>query len=118
MGRIASYLRALISEPLYWRVSIGTFGAMLVVLAGCLLMYFRETDAFEWVGFLLFSSACGCYGAYILYAATFGSDETFEKAIRHGDVGTDILGFLVIILVAFIAMPITIVLKLFRRHAP
>lgn len=117
MGRIAGYLRTLISEPLYWRVSIGTFGAMLVVVAGFVLVYFRAADAFDWAGLLL-SLAFGSYGAYILYAATFGSDATFEKATRHGDVGADIPGFLMLILVAFIAMPITIALKWFRRHAP
>jgi hypothetical protein len=89
---------------------------MLVVAAGFILVHFREADAPEWAGILL-SLAFGLYGAYLLYAATFGSDATFDKATRHGDVGADVPGLLLIILVAFIAMPITIALKFLRRHA-
>jgi hypothetical protein len=96
MKSIVTYLRALMSDLLYWRVSVAIFGASVAVPASIVLVRSRTTDALGWFALLL-PAAFVLYGAYLVYAASLGSDATFETLV---------------------AIPVTIALRLLRPNRP
>lgn len=80
----------------------------------------RPEAAWEWVGFLCVA-LIGVYGAYLLYTAFLGSRKRLEKATDLLADGGDILGAVFALLVAGLAIPITITLRAAlnrrQRHA-
>jgi hypothetical protein len=70
----------------------------------------RPEAAWEWVGFALVA-LIGVYGAFLLYTAFLGSRKRLEKATDWMADGGDILGAVFALLVAGLAIPITVMLR-------
>ena len=107
-----SYLRALFTDVLFWRVSVSVFALPFIVLGAYSVAQSHPMETTEWVLFALLASL-GIYGACLFYAAVFGSDSLFARSA--GWVGDgDLLGILVLFLVCAISVPITVIIRLFK----
>lgn len=70
----------------------------------------RPEAAWEWVGFGVVA-VIGVYGVCLLYTAFLGSRKRLEKTTDWIADGGDILGAVFALLVAGLAIPITIMLR-------
>ena len=108
-----AYFRTLFSDLLYWRVCVALFGTPFAGLGsyGCYsLLLGHPSEPLEWVGFALLV-AVGLYGVSLVYASIFLTDAGFEKSIRYIHDGGEILGIVLILAVALVAVPVAIVIR-------
>jgi len=91
------------------------FGAPFAVLACYAVIRWHPSEPIEWFGILLLI-ALGLYGGWLVYASIFGTDAGFEKAIRYIDDGGEILGIFLILAVALVAVPVTILIRRVKGH--
>jgi hypothetical protein len=104
------YLRSLLADPLFLRVCMALWSAPFLALGIFAGIEWRPEAAWEWVGFG-FVALIGVYGAYLLYTAFLGSGKRLEKATDWLADGGDIMGAVFALLVAGLAIPITIMLR-------
>lgn len=113
MKTVLAYFRALFCDLLYWRVCVALFGLPFAGFACYAVAYWRPTEPIEWFGMVLVV-AFGTYGAWLVYVSTLGTDENFERATRYIDDGGELLGLVLIVAVAVVAIPVTIVIRSIR----
>jgi hypothetical protein len=108
--RLLRYLKSLLADPLFLRVCMALWSAPFIALGVFAGTEWRPEEAWEWVGFG-FVALIGVYGVFLLYTAFLGSRKRLEKATDWMADGGDILGAVLALLVAGLAIPITIVLR-------
>lgn len=116
MKAVFAYFRSLFSDLLYWRVCVALFGLPLAGFACFAVFRWHPSEPLEWFGMLLLV-LLGLYGAWLVGVSMFGNDATFERSIRYIDDGGELLGVLLILAVALIAIPITVTIRLFKPRA-
>ena len=108
--KLPRYLKSLLADPLFLRVCMALWSAPFIALGVFTVTEWRPEAAWEWVGFGLVA-LIGVYGVFLLYMAFFGSRKRLEKATDWMADGGDILGAVFALLVAGLAIPITMMLR-------
>jgi thiol:disulfide interchange protein len=89
------------------------WGLPFALFSGFAISSWRPTEAIEWIGIVLLA-ALGILAIFLMYISVFGSEEKVNKAADWVSDGGDILGFLLALAVALVALPITGVIRVFR----
>jgi hypothetical protein len=130
MKRISTAFRGLFSDLLFFRVCACLIGIPIVFFAASVALSWHPTDLVEWIGMTVLA-AFGFYGGWLLYLSLFGGDDTFVRfapslinsntdTSTNGGSNADgqlfglLLSLLIILLVGLAALPITVVIRLFR----
>jgi hypothetical protein len=110
MKRLASYLRRLLKDVLFHRVSVALYSAPLAASCGYVFIPFHPTTGVGWAGWVLLLVSFVWF-TVVLWFSVFGSDAQFERVTKSLDGGE--LPFVLLVMVA--AVPVTAVLKVWRR---
>ena len=100
----------MLNDPLFQRVCVAMVAIPFAALGIYAGLKWSPADGLEWLGFTLLL-AVGCWGIFLFYAATIGNETLFNRASRFFETDSDILGVLFIVVVALIALPITLLLR-------
>ena len=114
MKRLLAPLRAAFLDPLYLRVVVALIGLLLLSGAGWIGVALHPDSASQWFGMLL-PLALGAFGLYLFGVSAWGSEERFERAMRYADASGDIAGLVLMLTVGLLALPITMLLRQFRK---
>ena len=114
MKAILAYFKEVIEDPISLRICVACWGIPFGALGLLALVQWQPTELWEWLGIAL-TTAIGVYGLFLIYAACFGSDPFFERATNYASDGADVFGLFPGIAVAIVAIPSTILLRVFRR---
>ena len=105
-----AYLRELLKDQLFMRVCMFIWGLPFIALGAYCVVAWRPVEAIEWFGFSLVS-AIGVLGFYLVGTAVLGSAERVEKSTDFMHEGGEIVGLVLAVFVAVIAVPITICIR-------
>ena len=106
--KVLGFLRPLLESPLYVRVSLALWGALMIGFAGAVLRQLSPDDGWEWIAFAIFFAVAAA-GGVLCYAAVRRG--TVERAREFLLEGGDPVGVLLAASVALFAIPITMVLR-------
>ena len=109
-----AYVPALLKDVLFWRVVMFLWGLPFAGFGFYVALTWQPTALGQWLAIGLFA-ALGLLGAYFVWVATFGSKARIEKSMNYMHEGGDIVGIVLVIVVFAAALPITAVLRAFRR---
>jgi len=115
---LLSYFKDLVGDPIFLRACVVYWGIPLFAFGCFALTQWELTGMWEWIGLTL-TTAIGAYGLFLIYAGCLGSDRLFERATNHVSDGADVLGLVLGLAVAILAIPTTILLRALRwtgRH--
>lgn len=115
MKALRAYFRTLFADLLYWRVCVALWGLPFVGLACFALAYWRPTETLEWFGLVLLVAG-GIYGAWLVYMSLLGNDENFDRATRYLEDGGELFALVLIVSVAVLAIPLTIIARSIKRR--
>ena len=111
--RVIGKLQELVQDPLFWRVTACLIGLPFVYLGVWGAIGLMPAEGWWWLGVTLLG-ALSLYGGFLVYAACFGSDKLFERAIGLVHDGGDLLALVLIVVGGLAAIPITMVLRSLR----
>ena len=114
MKAVGNYLRVLVDDSLFIRVVMFLWGVPFAVLGVAILSTWEPSAGWGWLAAVMVVGIA-LIGLSLLAIAMFGSEETVGKVAASMD-GADVLAAIAIILVGVIAIPVTILLRSFRRQ--
>jgi putative Mn2+ efflux pump MntP len=109
-----AYLRELLQDPLFMRVCMFLWGLPFVGISVYALASWHPVETYEWFGAALLC-ALGLLGFYLLGIATMGSKARLEKSTDFIHDGGDILGLVLVVAIALVAIPVAVVLRVIAR---
>ena len=117
MKNLIAYLQQTFCDPLYFKVATAIAGLLAIALGGWIgVSIWRPHGALEWFGLAL-PAAMIAGGIYLFYAATMGSQKTFDKAAVWADTQPDLIEWVFPLALAILALPVTMMLKWIKRSA-
>ena len=119
MNAMRAYLRNVISDLMFVRVVMVLWSVPFVSIGIVALLQWRPSEPWEWFG-LSFAVLIGVYGLFLAYAGIFGSATLVEKAAGFVAEGGDVLGVVLALVVAVVAIPVTIAIRAFypKKKSP
>ena len=102
-----AYLKTLFDAGLFVRVCMVTWGVPFVGLGLFAVFNINPVDVSDWL-ILALVSLLGVYGMYLVYVGFLGSELLVERSIGFMADGGDFLGLLFALVVAIVAVPVTL----------
>ncbi|MGE0645517.1 MAG: hypothetical protein AB7P24_17800 [Nitrospira sp.] len=97
-----------------WGVPFFAIGILVIV-------EWRSLGSSEWDVILTITvlAACGAIGVFLMYVAVFRENKIVDRALEWMGEGGDIVGFLFALVVAVVAIPLTVLFRALGagRHA-
>lgn len=116
MRAAIAYLKTLFDARVFVRVCMITWGGPFLGLGLFAAFNLHPADISDWL-ILALISLLGVYGAYLTYIGFLGSDSLVERSVDFMAEGGDILGLLFALIVAIVAVPVTLLVGFaFRRR--
>jgi len=114
---LLAWLRSVVRDPLFLRVCLllwgGPFLALGLFMAAA--AHVPPSDGTEWF-LLAFGAALGSYGAFLVFAGALGSDALLDRATGFVSEGGELLGLVLAVAVALVAVPVTVLLRALVRR--
>jgi hypothetical protein len=115
MKTLPARLKALFDVKLFVRVCMVVWGTPFVALALLAAVELHPSDWTEWA-LLALAVALGAYGAFLLWLGFLGSDSRVENSIDLMSEGGELLGVVFAVLVAVIAVPVTLLIRMVLKR--
>ncbi len=109
MKAAVAYLKTLFDAGLFVRVCMVTWGGPFLGLGLFAVFSIHPVDVSDWL-VLALVSLLGVYGMYLVYVGFLGSESMVERSIGFMAEGGDILGLLFALVVAIVAVPVTLLI--------
>lgn len=117
MKSVVAWVQSVVRDPLFFRVCLVFWGGPFVALALFMISAVQAppADATEWLLSAL-GAALGSYGAFLVVAGALGNDAMIKRATGFVSEGGELLGLVLAVAVAVIAVPTTVVLRALARR--
>jgi hypothetical protein len=117
MKTVVAWLKGIFRDPLFFRVCLVFWGGPFVALGLFMVtaVQIPPADAADWLLFAL-GAALGSYGAFLVFAGALGSNALVERATGFISEGGELLGLVLAVAVALVAVPVTVVLRALARR--
>jgi hypothetical protein len=115
MKRAIATLNRLMADPIFLRTCMFLWSLPFIALGVYCIYELRPSAPFEWFAFTLFLSL-GAAGLWLAWRAVRGTHAQAEKASEFISDGAELPGVILVLLVALLALPISVLLRWLISH--